>query len=227
MIHHILGRSHCINYCYRSPAADATLGGVFDSAYCTLTLNKSKHEVLTHAIYSRNRGAEVSIGSVPFCKKFLESKLSEFNGRFALIRGLPLQQRQLLRYCFVTTLIHLTRTLRSDDPSIMEVWDALVDAELASPLTSPVEGLVYLPLLIQLPMCLGGFGIPHYQTIVPSAYTSASSAAHQFLGKLGLCAPLHSVPQWVSVQPNPLRTPGPTTLPPSLTRLRPLAPLCL
>ena len=158
---------------------------------------------MTPAIYSHRRGAEVSgtaIGSVPYRKKFLDSKLREFDGRLALIRGLPLQQRQLLlRYCVVTTLIHLTRTLRSDDPSIimMEVWaraNALVDAELASLLSSPVEGLVPLPLLTQLPMCLGGFGVPHYQTIVPSAYTSASSAVHQFLGKIGLRAPLHSVP---------------------------------
>jgi hypothetical protein len=149
-----------------------------------MSLHPTKGELFTPDLYRSTHGAEVlgtAIGSLSFRSKFLAAEVSQWNDDIALLRNLPLQHRQLLfRFCVYTKLAHLTRTLRSDEPAMLELWkraDSYSDAELQSYLASPVPGLVELRRLTALPLCLGGFGIPQFQTIVSTTYTSARAAS--------------------------------------------------
>jgi hypothetical protein len=166
-----------------------------------MRLHPGKSELFTPALYHSSGGAEVlgtAIGSLPYRSKFLTTKVSHWADFIALLRDLPLQSRQLLfRFCVYTKIVHLTRTLQSSEPAMLAIWkraDSYADAELQSYLGSPVAGLVEFKRLTALPLNVGGFGIPQFQTIVSTTYTSARAASLHHLAWLKLLTPSTSAP---------------------------------
>ncbi len=117
---------------------------MFRPSFCTMTLNSAKEELFTPDLSLGSNGAEVlgtAIGSTRFLAKFLAAAVSKWATGFHPLRSLPLQCRQLLfRFCLHPQLTHLSKTLRSDDPTIMVEWsraDNHADAELRAYLSFP------------------------------------------------------------------------------------------
>ena len=100
------------------------------------------------ASYSCKRAPDAQPLASCFSEKSFSPQRCHWADHIALLRPLWLQGRQFLfRFCVVPKLGHLPRTLRSDEPPMMAIWeraDSYAPAEMQCYAASPVSGFLKL-----------------------------------------------------------------------------------